>query len=200
MEVRHEYPPHAPQEKTKVKYFNKLEQIPELKSDERQTLNKVVDTFVFRTNDYYQSFINWDDPNDPIKALIVPDAKELNDEGQLDASNEHAYTVAKGLEYKYDSTVIMLVNETCGAYCRFCFRKRLFMDDNDEVTKDISEAVEYIKTHPEINNVLLTGGDPMIMSTGKLEPIVRQIREIDHVRIIRIGYQDAGVQSFSHHR
>jgi len=192
--------PHAPQEKTKVKYFNKLEQIPELKSDERQTLNKVVDTFVFRTNDYYQSLINWDDPNDPIKALIVPDAKELNDEGQLDASNEHAYTVAKGLEYKYDSTVIMLVNETCGAYCRFCFRKRLFMDDNDEVTKDISEAVEYIKTHPEINNVLLTGGDPMIMSIGKLEPIVRQIREIDHVRIIRIGYQDAGVQSFSHHR
>ena len=179
--------PHAPQEKTKVKYFNKLEQIPELNSNERQTLDKVVDTFVFRTNDYYQSLINWDDPNDPIKALIVPDAKELNDEGKLDASNEHAYTVAKGLEYKYDSTVIMLVNETCGAYCRFCFRKRLFMDDNDEVTKDISEAVEYIKTHPEINNVLLTGGDPMIMSTSKLEPIVRQIREIDHVRIIRIG-------------
>jgi len=179
--------PHAPQEKTKVKYFNKLEQIPELNSNERQTLDKVVDTFVFRTNDYYQSLINWDDPNDPIKALIVPDAKELNDEGKLDASNEHAYTVAPGLEYKYDSTVIMLVNETCGAYCRFCFRKRLFMDDNDEVTKDISEAVEYIKTHPEINNVLLTGGDPMIMSTSKLEPIVRQIREIDHVRIIRIG-------------
>ena len=110
--------PHTPQEKTKVKYFNKLEQIPELPSNERQTLDKVVDTFVFRTNDYYQSLINWDDPNDPIKRLIIPDAKELNDEGQLDASNEHAYTVAKGLEYKYDSTVIMLVNETCGAYPR----------------------------------------------------------------------------------
>lgn len=61
------------------------------------------------------------------------------------------------------------------------------MADNDEVTKDISEGVEYIKAHPEITNVLLTGGDPMIMSTGKLGNIVRRIREIDHVQIIRIG-------------
>ncbi len=179
--------PRSPQDKTKVKYFNKLELVPELETEERKTLSKVVETFVFRTNDYYQSLINWDDPNDPIKRLIIPDAKELNGDGELDASNEAFYTVAKGLEYKYDSTVIMLVNETCGAYCRFCFRKRLFMDDDDEVTKDISEALEYIKTHPEINNVLLTGGDPMIMSTSKLEPIVRQVREIDHVQIIRIG-------------
>ena len=98
-----------------------------------------------------------------------------------------SYTVLKGLEHKYPDTGLLLVNNVCGAYCRFCFRKRLFTEDNDEVTHDISEAVEYIRRHPEINNILLTGGDPLIMSTGKLEAIIRQIRAIDHVRIIRIG-------------
>jgi KamA family protein len=61
------------------------------------------------------------------------------------------------------------------------------MDENEEVTKDITEGLEYIREHPEITNVLLTGGDPMIMSTSKLAPIIQQIREIDHVKIIRIG-------------
>jgi KamA family protein len=63
----------------------------------------------------------------------------------------------------------------------------LFMNENDGVTKDISAGLEYIKNNKEINNVLLTGGDPMILSTSKLEPIIQQLREIDHIKIIRIG-------------
>jgi KamA family protein len=117
----------------------------------------------------------------------MPDVRELDDWGQLDASNEEKYIKVKGLEHKYTSTALLLVNEVCAAYCRFCFRKRLFMDENEEVTKDISDGLEYIREHPEVSNVLLTGGDPMIMSTSKLEPIIQQIREIDHVKVIRIG-------------
>ena len=150
-------------------------------------MQKVNDKFVFRTNDYYQSLIDWNDPNDPIKRIIMPDLQELNEWGELDASNEEKYTKVRGLEHKYTSTALLLVNEVCAAYCRFCFRKRLFMNENDEVTKDISEGLEYIKNNKEINNVLLTGGDPLVMSTSKLEPIIKQIREIDHVQIIRIG-------------
>ena len=117
----------------------------------------------------------------------MPDVDELNEWGELDASNEEKYTKVHGLEHKYTSTALLLVNEVCAAYCRFCFRKRLFMNENDEVTKDISAGLEYIKNNKEINNVLLTGGDPMILSTSKLEPIIKQLREIDHVKIIRIG-------------
>ena len=171
----------------KPKYLTKLDQIPQLTEPEKQELQKVNDKFVFRTNDYYQSLIDWDDPNDPIKRIIMPDVQELNEWGELDASNEEKYTKVKGLEHKYTSTALLLVNEVCAAYCRFCFRKRLFMNENDEVTKDISEGLEYIKNNKEINNVLLTGGDPLVMSTSKLEPIIKQIREIDHVQIIRIG-------------
>ena len=174
-------------ETKKAKYLTKLEQIPQLSQGEIDRLKDVDEKFVFRTNDYYQSLIDWDDPEDPIRRIVIPDVQELDDWGQLDASDEESYTVAKGLEHKYDSTALLLVNEVCAAYCRFCFRKRLFMDENEEVTKDISEGLEYIRTHKEISNVLLTGGDPLIMSTSKLEPIIQQIREVDHVNIIRIG-------------
>ncbi len=174
-------------EKKKTKYLTKLEQIPQLTDAERQDLQKVNDKFVFRTNDYYQSLIDWSDPNDPIKRIIMPDVQELNEWGELDASNEEKYTKVRGLEHKYTSTALLLVNEVCAAYCRFCFRKRLFMNENDEVTKDISDGLEYIKNSKEINNVLLTGGDPLVMSTSKLEPIIKQLREISHVKIIRIG-------------
>ena len=169
------------------KYLTRLEQIPQLDSDEREQLEKVNEQFAFRSNEYYQSLIDWDDPEDPIRRIIMPDVQELDDWGQLDASNEEKYTKVKGLEHKYTSTALLLVNEVCAAYCRFCFRKRLFMNENEEVTKDVSDGLEYIREHPEVTNVLLTGGDPMIMSTSKLEPIIQKIREIDHVKIIRIG-------------
>ena len=178
---------HLNADKKKPKYLTKLDQIPQLTESEKRELQKVNDKFVFRTNDYYQSLINWDDPDDPIKRITMPDIQELNEWGELDASNEEKYTKVRGLEHKYTSTALLLVNEVCAAYCRFCFRKRLFMNENDEVTKDISEGLEYIKNNKEINNVLLTGGDPLVLSTSKLEPIIKQLREIDHVQIIRIG-------------
>jgi len=158
-----------------------------LSKEERARLQPVHDEFVFRTNDYYNSLINWSDPDDPIRRIVIPDAGELENWGRLDASNEESYTRVPGLEHKYDSTALLLVNNVCGAYCRFCFRKRLFMDDNDEVHRDVSQGIQYISEHPEITNVLLTGGDPLLMSTRQIRKVLSQLREIDHVRIIRIG-------------
>jgi lysine 2,3-aminomutase len=172
---------------TKPKYITKLHKVAELTEAERAELQPVADKFVFRTNDYYQSLIDWNDPTDPIRRLVVPDKAELNEWGRLDASYEELYTVVPGLEHKYADTALLLVNDVCGAYCRFCFRKRLFMDDNDEVVRDVTPGLEYIREHEEITNVLLTGGDPLIMSTSKLEPIIAGVREIPHVKIIRIG-------------
>jgi KamA family protein len=91
------------------------------------------------------------------------------------------------VQHKYTDTALLLCNEVCGAYCRYCFRKRLFMDGNDEVSNDVGPGIEYIRTHPEVNNVLLTGGDPLLMSTRRLREIIDRLCEIPHVRIIRIG-------------
>jgi len=171
----------------KPKYITKLNQIKEIPVEEQKSLENVTKKFIFRTNEYYQKLINWDDPDDPIRKIVIPNQSELDSWGRLDASDEEEYTIVPGLEHKYEFTALLLVNDVCGAYCRFCFRKRLFMNDNDEVVRDVTDGLKYIKEHPEINNVLLTGGDPLIMSTNKLENVIRPLREIEHVKIIRIG-------------
>jgi KamA family protein len=129
--------------------------------------------------------------------VVIPQPGELENWGTLDASNEEAYTRVPGLEHKYDSVAVLLVNNVCGAYCRFCFRKRLFMDENDEVVRDVSRGIGYIRAHPEISEVLLTGGDPLLMSTRQLRNVIRQLREIDHVRIVRVGSK---IPAFNPHR
>jgi KamA family protein len=171
----------------KPKYITNLDQITEIPAGERKKLKEVTEKFMFRTNEYYQKLINWDDPDDPIRRIVIPNQAELATWGRLDASDEEEYTVVPGLEHKYEFTALLLVNDVCGAYCRFCFRKRIFMNDNDEVIRDVTAGINYIREHPEINNVLLTGGDPLIMSTNKLENVIRPLREIEHVQIIRIG-------------
>jgi lysine 2,3-aminomutase len=171
----------------KPKYITKIDQVDGLSSVEKARLRRVAQKFVFRANEYYLSLVDWTDPDDPIRRLVVPNENELEEWGRLDASYEAEYTVVPGLEHKYGSTALLLVNDVCGAYCRFCFRKRLFMDGNDEVVRDVSRGLRYIREHEEISNVLLTGGDPLIISTSRLERVIRPLRDIEHVRIIRIG-------------
>ncbi len=168
-------------------YITRIEKIDDLSPKAQAELKQVTEKFAFRSNSYYHNLIDWNDPDDPIRRISIPAMEELDVWGRLDASEEHKYTKVPGLEHKYEYTALLLINDVCGAYCRFCFRKRLFMDMNDEVTRDVTQGIEYIREHEEINNVLLTGGDPLVMSTRKLEGIIRQLREIDHVKIIRIG-------------
>lgn len=173
--------------KPKRKYVINLNQVEELSCEEREKLAPVTEKYVFRANDYYLGLIDWEDPDDPIRRLIIPHEEEMEEWGKLDASNEAAVTVAPGVQHKYFDTMLLLCNEVCGAYCRYCFRKRLFMNDNDETSKDISSGLEYLRNHPEINNVLLTGGDPLLLSTRRLTEIFDELRKIEHVKIIRLG-------------
>jgi len=171
----------------KVSYITRLQQVPELTAEERSRLTRVTERFAFRSNSYYQSLIDWNDPDDPIRRLVVPHEDELVEWGSLDASGEAGYTVMPGLEHKYPDTALLLVNNVCGAFCRFCFRKRLFLKGNQETVRNVDTELEYIRRRPEISNVLLTGGDPLLMSAARLAPILEALSGIEHVRIIRIG-------------
>ncbi|MEZ4652564.1 MAG: KamA family radical SAM protein [Candidatus Eisenbacteria bacterium] len=170
-----------------MRYVRSASQIRGIPVDVAATLSDVAKRYVFRANDYYLGLIDWNDPEDPIRQLVIPRVEELADFGKLDASNEAANTVAQGVQHKYRDTALVLVNSVCGAYCRYCFRKRLFMDENDETVHDLAPAFAYIGSHPEISDVLLTGGDPLIMSTGKLRAIVERFAAMPHIRTIRIG-------------
>lgn len=171
----------------KVRYITDIDKLTMIPEDERKKLKKITEKFVFRINDYYLGLINWEDPDDPIRRLVIPNEGELLEYGSWDASDEEANYVAPGCQHKYKTTALLIVSEVCGAYCRYCFRKRLFRNDVKEAAADVTPGIEYIRRHPEINNVLLTGGDALILSTPKLRQIITRLREIDHVKIIRLG-------------
>lgn len=170
-----------------MRYISRIDQIPQLSEAEKAALRPVAERYPFRATDYYLNLIDWNDPADPIRQLVIPRPEELHDWGRLDASDEAANTVAHGVQHKYPDTALLLCNEVCGAYCRYCFRKRLFMTGNDEVDKGVNEGIDYIARHPEISNVLLTGGDPLLLSTRRLTEILGRLRAIPHVRVIRLG-------------
>lgn len=167
-----------------VTNIDKLSQIPE---HEREKLKQITEKFVFRVNDYYLNLIDWKDPDDPIKKLVIPSEGELEEYGRWDASDEDTNYAVPGCQHKYKTTALLIVSEVCGAYCRYCFRKRLFRNDVKEAMSDVEPGLEYISRHPEINNVLLTGGDSLILATPKLRMIVERLRAIEHVKIIRFG-------------
>ncbi len=171
----------------KVRYITDIEGVGQLTDKERRELKPVTEKYAFRANDYYLGLIDWSDPNDPIRKIIIPQVAELQSFGDLDASGEGTNYVAPGCQHKYPFTALLLCNEVCGGFCRFCFRKRLFMEGNEEAVLDTGPGIDYIRRNSQITNVLLTGGDPLFLSTRRLEEILKALREIPHVRIIRIG-------------
>ncbi|MBN1806896.1 MAG: KamA family radical SAM protein [Sedimentisphaerales bacterium] len=170
-----------------MKTLTRIEQLEQLSEQEKEQLTEVVETFAFRCNNYYLSLIDWDDPDDPIRKIIIPHSHELEQWGRLDPSNEENYTIIPGLEHKYNSTALLLVSNVCEGICRYCFRKRVFINTKNTYLRDTAAAIQYLKEHKEITNVLLTGGDPLALETSKLEDIIGQLREIEHIQIIRIG-------------
>ncbi len=177
-------------------YVKDINSINGLSDDEKEQLSKVVERFPFRTTDYYLSLIDWDDPLDPLRMIAVPSMPELDEWGSLDPSGESDYTVSPRVEHKYEQTAVLLLSGACASLCRYCFRKRLFMEEYDEAPLDIDSAIDYISRRPEVSNVLITGGDPLMLGTRKLEKVLDRVSEIDHVRIIRIGSKIPAVDPY----
>jgi len=167
--------------------ISELDNLVGLASKEREMMETVTEMFPFRSNEYYLSLIDWKDGHDPLRSIVIPNSHELSRGGSADPSCEKNFTKKPGLQHKYDQTGLLILTDVCGGICRFCFRKRLFVSCERETVKDISGNIEYIREHKEITNVLLTGGDPLTLETRQLESVLRQLREIPHINIIRIG-------------
>lgn len=167
--------------------IDELDNLVGLAAKVRNEMENVTQTYPFRSNEYYLSLIDWKDGHDPLRRIVVPDPRELKGGGSFDPSSEKDFTKLPGLQHKYAQTGLLLLSDVCGGICRFCFRKRFFAGCEREVIRDVSAGMEYIRTHPEITDVLLTGGDPFTLETRRLEMILKELREIEHVNIIRIG-------------
>jgi lysine 2,3-aminomutase len=150
-------------------------------------LKKVIKVHPMSITRYYMSLIDRDDPNDPIKRMIIPSIAELDMTGEYDTSGEMDNTVLTGLQHKYGQTALILATNRCSAYCRFCFRKRLVGLPNREIIEKFKDAVQYVDNHREITNVLISGGDPFVLSTDVIKVFLEELSKIEHLDFIRFG-------------
>jgi lysine 2,3-aminomutase len=154
--------------------------------DERQ-LRRVVERHPMRITPYYASLIDWSNPADPILKMAVPSGAEMDLSGSYDTSGEAQSTKMPGLQHKYSQTALILATNRCPTYCRHCFRKRLVGLPTEEVLKRFADAARYIEQHKEVRNVLISGGDPLILSTPVLESFLKRLSIIPHLEFVRIG-------------
>jgi lysine 2,3-aminomutase len=148
------------------------------------SLRSVVSRYPLRITRSYLSLIK--EKNDPIWRQSIPDPRELDQDGlSVDPLNEENLTVAPGLIHRYPDRVVLLVSSTCPTLCRFCTRKnRMGIDGN---TRAILEpALEYIEKRPAIHEVILSGGDPLLLTDDELEKILTRLRKISRLNVIRI--------------
>ncbi len=174
-------------EKDFIRSVGELKQYISLEPKEEIQIRKVVLRHPMCISKFYLSLIDFSDPDDPLKKMVVPSAWELDISGSYDTSGELHNTKLSGLQHKYSKTALVLSTNRCASYCRFCFRKRLVGLESSEIISNFSHAVKYIKTHPEINNVLISGGDPLMLSTRVLTHFLELLAPIPHLDFIRFG-------------
>ena len=158
-----------------------------LSPEETEQIERVAHIHPMRISSYYLSLIDRNNPDDPIRKMAVPSPEELNPEGVYDTSGEAENTKMPGLQHKYAETALILSTNRCAVYCRYCFRKRLVGLPTEEIMKRFEDAVEYIEDHEEINNVLVSGGDPLVLSNRVVERFMKLLTNINHVSFIRFG-------------
>ncbi|TCT13811.1 KamA family protein [Natranaerovirga pectinivora] len=158
-----------------------------LTPEEEEKLGHLIDSYPMSTTKYYLSLINTEDPMDPIKKMSIPSVTEFDVAGLEDTSGEQQNTKMQGLQHKYKPTVLLLSTTTCAMYCRHCFRKRLVGLNSSETLRMFDEAVNYIKEHKEVSNVLISGGDSFLLDTDIIEKLLKQLCEIEHLDFIRFG-------------
>jgi len=146
-------------------------------------------SFPFLVPTGYAELIDWGDPDDPLRRLLLPTAEEESADGALDTSGEALSTIVPGLQHKYEQTAVLLLTDACAGHCRYCFRRRLMSRDvmTRETIEDLEAAIAYVAAHPEVDNVLLSGGDPMVCSTVRLQRLFEALAPIPHLWQVRIS-------------
>jgi lysine 2,3-aminomutase len=167
--------------------IEQLKDFIDLLPKEEKNLREITERHPMRVTPYYMSLINWDDPDDPIRKMAIPSVNEFNLDGSYDTSGEAENTKLSGLQHKYQETALILATNRCATYCRYCFRKRLVGLQTREIIERFEDAAEYIKQNEQINNVLVSGGDPLVLETEIIEKILSILSDFPQLKFIRFG-------------
>jgi len=181
----------------KWQFKNRLQTLSDLEnkgldlcSEERQGAILADTKLALGITPYFFNLISREDTGCPIRRQVIPRVEEtLNHPSDLaDPCGEDSHSPVPGLVHRYPDRVLFLVTDRCASYCRYCTRSRLVSNATGYGFKSIFDRkIAYIREHPEIRDVLLSGGDPLLMSDNRLELLLSQLREIPHVEFLRIG-------------
>lgn len=163
-----------------------VDQVVEKFGIKKEVAERLDDFFQARVNPYYLGLIRY--PGDPIWLQAVPDEVELYDiDAPEDPLNEDEMSPVPNITHRYPDRALFLTTSQCGLYCRFCTRKRKVGDSSKINMRELEAAFQYLEQHTEINDVILSGGDPLMLTDAMLEKILIRLRAIPHIQVIRLG-------------
>ncbi|NSW91690.1 MAG: lysine 2,3-aminomutase [Firmicutes bacterium] len=176
--------------KNRIVSVEQLSKVIRISRQEQREINLCLERFRMAITPYYAMLIDPDDVNCPVRLQAIPSVKELvvQESDMADPLGEEIYSPVENIVHRYPDRVLFLLTHKCSMYCRHCTRRRMVGEEDFSISEKILEkAIEYIKNNRQIRDVLLSGGDPLIMADTWLEHIIQRLREIPHVEIIRIG-------------
>ena len=178
--------------KNNISSVEELQEYIKLSDEEVASISEVAGNHPMNIPRYYLTLIDTNNPLDPIKKLAVPHAEELIISGSTGETTKDPYGDDKhnkgnGILHKYPYSALIVATEYCSMYCRHCFRKRLVGLPNDKTVENFQKATEYIRAHKEITNVVISGGDPLMIDTPQLIKMLDGLKDIEHVNYVRIG-------------
>ena len=175
----------------RITTLNQLEQrIPTLTADERAGALLADKKLALAVTPYFFNLIDVSDVDCPIRRQVIPLVQETFKASweTIDPCGEEAYSPVPGLVHRYPDRVLFLVTDRCASYCRYCTRSRLVSNATGyDFHPEFKQQINYIRQHPEVRDVLLSGGDPFLFSDDKLEFLLSELRKISHVEFLRIG-------------
>lgn len=180
------------QSQNAIRSVNQLTELLAFQPDEIESLKKLSAEYKLAIPPYYFSLIDPDDSADPIRLQSVASPLEMSadtSEEEDDPLDEEKDSPVKGLTHRYPDRCLVVTTHVCTMYCRFCTRKRATMKRGgwDAISRDDERMIEYVRAHPEIHDVIVSGGDPLTLPIAKLKYFLAELSAIDHVGVIRLG-------------
>lgn len=178
------------QVRNRISDVETLKKVINLQPGEEEAINEVLKKFRVGITPYYASLMDVDDPKCPVRMQAVPTIMEthISSSDMEDPLHEDADSPVDGLTHRYPDRVLFLITDQCSMYCRHCTRRRFAgQHDMGAPIERIDKCIEYIRNTPQVRDVLLSGGDCLLVSDDRLEYIIKKLREIPHVEIIRLG-------------
>jgi len=178
------------QVQNRITTVDQLKEVVNLTPDEEAGVHESLKILRMAISPYFAMLMDPDDPHDPIRMQAVPTIQEtdFSASDMEDPLFEDIDSPVHGLTHRYPDRVLFLITDMCGNYCRHCTRRRMAGQTDHQMSREtIDAAIKYIKGHQEIRDVLISGGDGLLVSDEFLEDVIKRLRAIDHVEIVRLG-------------